>query len=64
MSLVLGRRVGEAILCETPQGLVRISIIETRINYARVRIEAPPELLFWREELCEDGIPQRQPKGA
>jgi carbon storage regulator CsrA len=51
--LVLSRRLGEAILIDTPQGRVRIKItdVDSRTQRCRLGIDAPAEMAVLRGEL-------------
>jgi carbon storage regulator CsrA len=51
--LVLSRRLGEALIIDTPQGRVRIQITDVDSRHARCRIgiDAPAEMAVLRGEL-------------
>ena len=51
--LVLGRREGERIVCELPDGSrIWVRIDRIKSDSVRVGIEAPPAVGIWREEIA------------
>ena len=48
--LILSRKKGEALLID---GRIRIVITNIEHDRVKVGIEAPPEVIVWREEVAE-----------
>ena len=52
--LILIRRVGEAIIIETPASeLIRVTVLGVKGNQVRIGTEAPDDISIVREELLE-----------
>lgn len=48
--LILTRKIGESLLIGDN---VRVAVLEIRGKQARLGIEAPPDIVVMREELCQ-----------
>ena len=53
--LTLTRKENESIICELPNGC-KIEILVTKVkgNQARISIDAPDDVVIFREELLQD----------
>ena len=52
--LILIRRVGEAIIIETPASeLIQVTVLGVKGNQVRIGTEAPDDISIVREELLE-----------
>jgi len=52
-ALVLARRVGQAIIIDTSDGLIEVSLVEARDGKGRIRVEAPRQVKIDREEVYD-----------
>ena len=52
--LVLSRREGEAIILETSDGPIRVTLTEYNGQQTRVGVEAPKSVKILREELLNE----------
>lgn len=63
--LVLGRKVGEAIVMS---GGIRIEVVEVGGGRVRLAIQAPQSVEIWRQELCPPdmlaAVPPVNPNGG
>ena len=51
--LVLSRKRGESILIHTPQGTIRVLLLDRNADRVRLGIDAPTEVKVMRAELLE-----------
>jgi carbon storage regulator len=49
--LVLSRKVREAIVIKTPNGVITVSVDSIRGNAVRIGVDAPKHFGVWRKEI-------------